>query len=140
MGLMDMLGGLASQALGGSSPNQGQAPAALVQAVVGMLGNHAQGGGLAALVQQFEQAGLGQQVQSWIGTGQNLPISADQVKQALGSGTLGQLAQAAGLSHDDAAAHLAQVLPALIDHVTPQGQVPSGGIEGALASLSGLLK
>lgn len=139
MGLLDSLGGLASQATQGQT---GGGQAGLVQAVLGMLGRSGGGGlgGLGGLVQQFEQAGLGQTIQSWIGNGQNLPISADQLKQVLGHGKLAELAQSAGLSHDDAANHLSQVLPGLVDNLTPNGQLPSGGLDGALSALSAQLK
>ncbi len=124
MGLLDSALGM----LGGM--NQGNdGKAGLMQAVVAMLGEQQAGGngGLQNLISAFHQAGLADIVQSWVGTGQNLPISAAQIQQALSGGHLQQLADAAGLSHEAAASHLAEFLPGIIDHLTPHGQVPEAG-------------
>ncbi|MFZ6640515.1 YidB family protein [Undibacterium sp. TC4M20W] len=124
MGLLDsalgMLGGM-------NQDNDGKA--GLMQAVVAMLGDKQAGGvgGLQGLISAFHQAGLADIVQSWIGTGQNMPISAAQIQQALSGGQLQQLADAAGISHEGAASHLAEFLPGIIDHLTPHGQVPEAG-------------
>ncbi|GGC72606.1 YidB family protein [Undibacterium terreum] len=138
MGLLDTALGM----LGGSQdPNQGSDPKAmLIQAAIGMLSNSQNGGGLQGIIASFQQSGLGEVVGSWVGTGQNLPISADQIKQVLGSGQLQQLADAAGISHDSAAGHLAEMLPGVIDHLTPGGTVPEEGSSSAgdlLQSLAG---
>ncbi|MBX9901384.1 MAG: YidB family protein [Burkholderiaceae bacterium] len=119
MGLLDTALGM----LGGN--NQANDPKAmLIQAAIGLLSNQQQGGGLQNLLGAFQNAGLGSIVSSWVGTGQNLPISADQIQQALGGGHLSQLAEASGLSHEDTAQHLSDLLPGLIDKMTPNGQVP----------------
>jgi len=97
------------------------------------------GGGLMDLIQQFEQAGLGQQVSSWVGTGQNLPISPEQLSQVFGRGQLEQMAASTGMDVGQVSSGLSDLLPQLIDRVTPQGQVPSQGLEGALAALSQML-
>ncbi|MDE2370086.1 MAG: DUF937 domain-containing protein [Burkholderiales bacterium] len=144
MGLLDSVLG----AIGGGG-QQGGGEGALLNAVIGMLGQGgapggAAGGlgGLVGLVEKFQQSGLGPQVASWIGTGQNMPVSGDQVTNALGTGAVGQIAQQLGLSHGDAAGQLAQMLPQLIDKLSPNGQLPQGGAGGGdLASLlGGLLK
>jgi uncharacterized protein YidB (DUF937 family) len=83
------------------------------------------GGGLRGIVAQLTSAGLGQQVQSWIGNGENKPVSGQQIQQAMDSGALAQTAQQTGLSPDQIANHVAQALPNLIDQVTPNGKVPS---------------
>ena len=83
-----------------------------------------QPGGLSGLVQQFHDKGLGGLVSSWVSTGQNLPISADQIQHVLGSDQVKELAAKAGISPDAAGSHLAQLLPMLIDKLTPNGQVP----------------
>ncbi|MCH8622125.1 YidB family protein [Undibacterium sp. TS12] len=124
MGLLDSALGM----LGGV--NQGNDPKSmLLQAVVGMLGDKQPGGvgGLQNLISAFHQNGLADIVQSWVGTGQNMPISAAQIQQALSGGQLQQLADAAGISHEGAASHLAEFLPGIIDHLTPHGQVPDSG-------------
>jgi uncharacterized protein YidB (DUF937 family) len=95
-------------------------------------------GGLGALLNGFQKAGMGDQVASWVGTGQNMPISAADVSKVFGSGAVAQIAQQAGVSQGDASAGLAALLPQLVDHLTPKGQMPEGGqLE---ASLGGLLK
>ncbi len=84
----------------------------------------AQHGGLQGLVSQFEQKGLGGIMSSWVGTGANQPISAEQIQHALGSSTLGELAAKSGLSMDDLAKKLSSILPQAVDHLTPGGTVP----------------
>ncbi|MEO8136565.1 MAG: YidB family protein [Betaproteobacteria bacterium] len=84
-----------------------------------------QNGGISGLADKFRSAGLGQHADSWIGTGANMPLSADQIQDALGGGALGQLASRFGLSPDQASGGLAQVLPELVNHMTPAGEVPS---------------
>jgi uncharacterized protein YidB (DUF937 family) len=97
-------------------------------------------GGLGGLVGAFEKAGLGQVVSQWISTGPNPPVSADQISSVLGSDVLRQFAQKAGVGHGEAASVLASVLPGLVDHLTPNGQVPAANdLQGTLGSLlSGL--
>ena len=84
-------------------------------------------GGVDGLQQKFEQAGLGDVADSWIGTGSNKSVSPDQVKDALGQQQVEQIANDAGVSTDDAAAGLSRVLPEAVDNVTPSGHVPSTG-------------
>jgi len=117
MGILDNLTGLA----GG-----GQGAGSLAAQAIAMLTSN-ESGGLAGLVQQFTAAGLGDHVSSWVGTGQNLPISPEQIIQGLGQGRVSQLAAAAGIQPEHAAGQLAQLLPGLIDHLTPNGSMPSGG-------------
>jgi len=83
------------------------------------------GGGLSALLQQLEAKGLGQVAQSWIGTGNNLPISAEQIENALGSEQVQQLAAKVGVSPDVIKSHLAEILPKIVDRLTPDGKVPA---------------
>lgn len=129
MGLLDSVLGMVT---GGQ---QGGGNAALISAVVGMLANNSQGGGgLADILGKAQQAGLGDVVSSWVGTGQNMPISADQLHNVLGSDTIANLAQQLGLSHGDAASQLSQVLPQVVDKLTPNGQAPAGGL-GDIGSL-----
>ena len=111
----------------------------LVKIVLGMLGNNQVGGGLEGIVKQFQQGGLGDLVASWTGTGPNQDLSPDQVHQVLEpSGQLDQVAQQAGISKEEAASGLAQILPQLIDQLTPHGQVPQGGISNPLEMLKHL--
>jgi uncharacterized protein YidB (DUF937 family) len=82
-------------------------------------------GGLQNVVSQFEKTGYGDTMKSWISKGQNLPITADQMRQALGSDTVKALAAKVGLPVDKVAEMLAQHLPHAIDKVTPDGKLPS---------------
>src|SRR6185295_3172180 len=96
--------------------------------------------GLGGLVAQFQQAGLGDMMSSWISTGPNPPISAQQVTQVLGGDVISQFARQAGVSHGDAGPLLASLLPSVVDHLTPDGQVPHNtGLESTLGSLIGML-
>lgn len=83
-----------------------------------------QHGGLAGIVSQLQQNGLGNTVKSWIGTGPNQPVSTDQLHQALGADTVAQLAAKMGLSPQELLARLSQALPTAIDKLTPAGVVP----------------
>ena len=117
-GLMKAAGG------GGGSP---------LDAITQVLGVHDDG--LNGLLQGFEKAGLGAVAQSWVSKGANLPVSAEQIQAVLGSAPVAAFAQKLGVDPQQAAAHLAQLLPQVIDHLTPEGQVPTG----ALGALEGLL-
>lgn len=123
MGLFDQL---VQQALGQDVQTgpQGQT-AGLVQAVISMLGNE-QSGGIQGLAQLFQEKGLGEIVSSWISTGENKPISPDQIVDTLGADQVAALSREAGIPVEHGANALAQVLPALIDQLTPKGQVPQG--------------
>ncbi len=120
MGLLDSVMG----ALGGTGGNGGNN--AMINVVMQMLANKGESGGLAGLVQAFQKNGLGEQMNSWISTGQNLPISPEQIKAALGSGQLGQIAGQLGMNESQAAGGLADLLPQVIDKLTPNGQMPQG--------------
>jgi len=114
----------------------------LLQAVTGMLGNDGEHGGLGGLVAKFEQAGLGNVVGSWVGNGQNQPVTGDQLTQVLGSGAISNIAAKLGVSPDEAAGQLSSVLPGLISHLTPNGAAPAGGLGNAgdlMGMLGGLL-
>lgn len=127
MGLLDDLKGVAASVLGGAI---GQSPVA--RSAIDMLG---QAGGLGGLVQAFQQKGLGDIVGSWVGTGQNLPISPQQIQQVLGP-QVAQLASQHGLTADAVTRTLSQVLPGLVDQLTPDGQLPAGtALEQGLSAL-----
>jgi len=122
MGFLDgILGSLAGSVLGGSQ--QGGGGNQLVQLALQVL---QQNGGLTGVLDKFKSSGLGRQADSWVSTGQNLPISAEQISQVLGGANLGDLASKIGLPTGTATSGLAELLPQLIDNMTPQGQVPEG--------------
>ena len=81
-------------------------------------------GGLDELINQFKQNGLEGVINSWIGTGQNQAISPTQLRQALGQKTVGDLSRQAGAPPDDLLSQLSKYLPAVIDRLTPNGQLP----------------
>lgn len=103
-------------------------------------------GGVQGLVSMLSQHGLGDAVQSWVGTGANQAVSGAQLGNALQQGGLGALVQEAagklGTDPTQLLGQLSQVLPHAVDHLTPNGQVPAGagGLDlGALAGLAGKL-
>lgn len=132
MGLMDHMGQVVGGLLGGQS---GQNP--LLQAVTSLLGNNSNLGGLAGLVQAFQKNGLGEIVNSWVSTGHNLPATPQQIEQGLGSDLLKQLAGKAGLSPQDASAQLSNLLPNLVDKLTPNGKIEAGPLEQLLKLVQG---
>src|ERR1700752_2740061 len=81
-------------------------------------------GGLSAIVAKLEQAGFGDQVKSWIGNGHNLPITAEQLQQVLGSDIVKQLAARFNIPVDQFAQILAEQLPTAVDHASPDGKLP----------------
>jgi uncharacterized protein YidB (DUF937 family) len=142
MGLLDsvlgqMLGGAQGSSPAGA-PTGGADNAALLQAVLGMLGNDAPGGGLNGLVAGFQRSGLGDVMSSWISNGENQPIAADQLGQALGPDALSALTRQTGGQSGDVLGQLAQMLPQLINQLTPNGQVPASGL-GNTSDLLGML-
>ena len=82
-------------------------------------------GGLGGLLGQFQKNGLGDVIGSWIGPGQNQPIAPNQLGSALGPAVLTSLAQRTGLSEQDLLSHLSQVLPDVVDKLTPDGRLPT---------------
>jgi len=126
MGLLDgILGGLLGGAGGsiGGTATGAQAPNPLLQIALQLL---QQNGGLQGVLGKFQQAGYGDQAQSWVGTGQNLPIDPGALSQIFGRGQLGEIAQQLGMSRDEAAGQLAQTLPNVVDRMTPNGEIPAG--------------
>jgi len=95
--------------------------AGMVSVVNGIIEKH---GGLQGVVSEFERKGLGATVKSWVGTGPNQPISADEVHKALGPDLLQQLSEKSGLSVQDLAQRLSHVLPQAVDKLTPDGAIP----------------
>ena len=115
----------------------------LMQAVIAMLSNDSSQGGLGGLIAKFQRAGLGNVVSSWVGSGQNQPVSGEQLTDVLGADTIAELAEKLGTSQGDAAGQLSDILPDLIDRLTPQGQAPAGGLgnsDDLMGMLGGLLQ
>ena len=122
MSFLDEVKSKAAEALSGQTSDQ---TSGLLGGVLEMVKN--QPGGLPGLVQTFHDKGLGGIVNSWISTGQNLPISAEQIEGVLGSDQVKQIAAQVGVSPDVASSKLAELLPTMIDKLTPDGKLPEGG-------------
>ena len=135
---MGLLGSIAGQVLGSLSGGASGSNADLMGAI-GALVSNPETGGLQGLISAFEQGGLSEVVASWVGTGQNLPISAEQLQAVLGSEQAQAIAQKLGIAPTDALHHLAQFLPQVVDKLTPDGTVPdSPGLDGLLGLLKGI--
>ncbi len=120
--------------LGGATGAGGDPGAAL-----GGLANAIQTeGGIDGLLGKLREAGLGEQVDSWISTGQNQGIGPDQLGQALGPDAVGRLAKGSGIDISALLPMLAAFLPQIVDMLTPNGQTPAGGLNGAAGSLPDL--
>ena len=138
MGLLDgILGNMAGSVLGGGQSQHGGNP---LDAIVNSLGGGSQegganllggvmsllqqNGGLTGVLNMLQSNGLQQQADSWVGTGPNAGVSADQMTQVFGSSGLGNLAAQLGTSQGQAGSILSQILPELVNQLTPNGQVP----------------
>jgi len=94
-------------------------------------------GGVGGLVDAFQKGGLSEVAQSWVSSGANLPVSPEQIQAVLGSGVVGQFAEKLGVDPQTAAAKLSEVLPGLVDQLTPGGKLPDEGLGGAVGGLLG---
>jgi uncharacterized protein YidB (DUF937 family) len=152
MGLLDsVVGGM----LGGGGSGGGNSQ--LLQIIMGMLSNQGGGGlgglggsgglggmvnsgGLAGLVQQFQRGGLGDVAASWVSTGPNQPVSGEQLQSVFGNDMVAQIAQQLGMSHGDTLGQMSQLLPHVVDKLTPNGELPTGNPDmGQLGDLMGSL-
>ncbi len=130
------LGGLIGGLMGGGQQG-GTSPLASI--LGSLLANNGASGGLGGLTQAFQKNGMGDVLGSWIGSGQNTPISADALGKVLGPDVLSKIsAQAGGVSQGDLLSQLSQILPGVVDKMTPNGQAPQGGF-GDIASILGAL-
>lgn len=120
MGLFDDLAGKAMSMLSGASGDNADNPLGNILEMV----MPKDSGGLGGLVQSFQDKGLGDMVSSWVGKGENLPISAEQIQSVLGNETVQNLASKFGLSGDNLSSMLAQYLPGVVDKLTPDGTLP----------------
>ncbi|MDO9032137.1 MAG: YidB family protein [Hydrogenophaga sp.] len=137
MGLLDSLVGAA---LGGGQGGQAQTgtggldPQVLMGIVTALMNN---GGGLSGILAKLQQGGLGDAAQSWVGTGVNQPVSPDALGGALGPDLMGMIARQLGGNQQQAAGTLADLLPGLIDQLTPQGRLPTDNGQCGLGALLG---
>jgi uncharacterized protein YidB (DUF937 family) len=126
----DPLGSVLGRLGGGNQPQRGNL---LLQLALSML---QQNGGLEGILGKFREGGLSQQADSWVGTGQNMNVSADQLQQVFGSSTISDLASRLGMSEQQAGSEMARLLPEVINRLTPEGQVPENSNEEISQGLS----
>jgi uncharacterized protein YidB (DUF937 family) len=105
----------------------GSSQGGLMEQVIGLI-NNPETGGLAGLVETFKNKGLGDAVSSWIGTGENESVSGEAIVNILGTDKIEEIAGKLGISSAEASAGIAAMLPQLIDKLTPDGTIPSGGL------------
>jgi uncharacterized protein YidB (DUF937 family) len=111
--------------------------------LIGVLGGLlAQSGGLQGLATKFSQSGQGNAFQSWVGVGENQPISGDQIRNVLGSEQVKALAAKMGVDPAQASNFLAEFLPKVVDKLTPTGKIDPGADhqQGLTALLPSLLQ
>jgi len=114
---MDILNTVKSALGGGDKQNN------LLSSVMGLIGGQ---GGLNNLISQFGAKGLGDVIGSWVGTGKNLPVSPDQLKSALGDDTVKNIASKLCMESNAVTSQLSNLLPDVVDKLTPDGKVPEG--------------
>jgi uncharacterized protein YidB (DUF937 family) len=111
--------------------------AGIQSSVMDLIGSH--NGGIKGLISQFTSGGLGEQVQSWVSKGENLPVTPDQIQKAVGNSKIEKMASNLGIDSGTLSSQLSQYLPMIIDKLTPDGKVPSGGlVEKGLGFLTNL--
>jgi uncharacterized protein YidB (DUF937 family) len=141
MGILDtVLGVIKGQVADSAAPGAAAGGAGdLLDSVIGMI-TDPKSGGLTGLIDKLTQGGLAEQVSSWISTGKNLPVSAEQIHEVLGSSFVQGLAEKVGLDPKDIAGSLSKLLPQMIDKLTPDGELPGDNklLEAGLAGLKNL--
>jgi uncharacterized protein YidB (DUF937 family) len=124
------IGQILGNMMGGQQAGQPAAIAGILQRLLA-----ANGGGVASVVSRFEAAGLGSNAQSWVSTGENQPVSADQIGKVFSPEQINAWSTQAGTTPEKMCAVLAEALPHAVDHVTPGGQVPAPDAIPDLSSL-----
>jgi uncharacterized protein YidB (DUF937 family) len=119
---MSLFNDFAEKAMGMLS-SSGGSDSGLLGGIIGSLTPEGSGG-LGGLLKSFQEKGLGDAVASWVGKGENLPISAEQIQSVLGNETIQNLASNFGISTDEISSLLAQHLPGAVDTLTPDGSLP----------------
>ena len=120
MGFFDeVAGGLLKNVFSGQDAQGG-----MLESIMAIL-KSSESGGAEGLLSTFNEKRLGEVMSSWIGTGENLPISSEQIQQVLGSDQVQQIAEKLGVSADDASRGLAEMFPQIVDKLTPDGSLPT---------------
>jgi uncharacterized protein YidB (DUF937 family) len=118
------LGGGGQGGLGARAGEQGGGMAALLPVLAPLIAQLLAGGGLQKLLAGFQQQGMGDKADSWVGKGENQQVSAAELRRAVGDDTIRDAATRAGVSEEEAASGLARLLPQVVDRITPEGRVP----------------
>jgi uncharacterized protein YidB (DUF937 family) len=126
-GLEDVLGGLLGGGASGSpgTSAKGMNVSAVAAALGPLLAKLLKSGGLSKMVQGAQTSGLSAQADSWVGTGENAPVSAQEVRGVVGDDTVTELARQAGISDEETADVLARVVPQVVNGLTPDGKLPA---------------
>ena len=122
--VLAMLSNRGSQSRSPAQASAGGLGDILGQVLGGATGGGGAAGGLGAILGQLQQAGFGEQADSWVGRGANKPIPLDAMTQIFGRDGIEEISRRAGLSEADTAAGLSRLLPEVVDRVTPEGNVP----------------
>jgi uncharacterized protein YidB (DUF937 family) len=128
MALLPVVLGMLGNRRGGGEPSAGfgSGRGGIGDVLGQVLGGAGAAGGLGGLLEAVQRAGFGEQARSWVGTGANQPLPSNALEQIFGAGGLAEIARRAGLNQTDTARGLAELMPQVVDHVTPRGEVPDG--------------
>jgi len=124
MNILDSLLNAVTNEDANGNTTSGSIDNSVVTSIIGLI-NDPQSGGLTGLVEKISAGGLNEQVKSWVSTGQNQPVTGDQIQTALGSSVIQDIASKVGIDSNDITNTLARLLPLVIDKLTPDGEVPS---------------
>lgn len=129
MGLFDSVAGAVLGKLGGDQGGMAQVAMEMFN----------QNGGIGGILDKFKAGGLGDAAASWVGKGENIPVTADQISSVLGSGAIAEMAAKFGIDPATLSAQIAEHLPTVVDKLTPNGEVEAGS-GGMLGTVLGMFK
>jgi uncharacterized protein YidB (DUF937 family) len=137
-GLEDILGQLTGGERGGGSSATMAGPGGMLGALLPLIARFLQNGGLNRILSGFQQQGLDSQAASWVGTGSNEPVTGADVDAVVGPEQIDSIARELGISHEQAADAVAEVLPRVVDRVSPTGELPAGSeLDDLFSQLAG---
>ncbi len=134
MSILSTIAGSLEGTPAANNPGAAAPGGAVLTQIINMIQSHP--GGLGGLLQSFQQSGLGHIFQSWLSTGPNLPVSPEQLRNTLGAGWISRIAQATGLPPEQIEQQLSTLLPQIVDHLSPNGQLPHGDLGGLLGGVA----
>src|SRR3954465_4438767 len=121
MGMLDFLLQLFGLKSPTTDPDGSPHQPTVLESIFDMVQGH---GGFEKILNELKEKGLGDHVKSWVGAGENMPVTADQLRNALGQERIDKLARQTGLPVDDLLGHLTTMLPKVVDKLTPNGEMP----------------